>query len=538
MPRGVDRLALLVLATALLVFAVERQFSHFLPGARWDVTVALAAFLALLLIAGRDPLPSRYPLLASVSAILVSGLAGYRMGGFGGLVLVALGLGLATAVARRVGASPTVVIASLCADFALLRALGDPMHASPLPTLEAMAALAVPLVTLPYALRPGHEAVLRWGTWLVGTAMFSLLTERYFMRVASILAPDDIYLAVAGTGLLVLTAASRRLPRGRFVAALGVAALVLVALLLLDGTTFVNDSPLSIDEAARALGRGEDPYQTVDIVEAAQKRGLTGDIFTEYADGSAVERRLPYPAGAFLPSAVLLAVGVSDIRYGFLAFLALAYLAALLRAPNALAPFVGVIAILNVIALRQVVVAGVEPSWALFVVLAFAMSRLGGALAGLAAAARQTAWLYLPWLALERWRQGPLALTRWTLLAVGAFVLINAPFIVHDPASWLAGVTAPFVTPYVALGSGVVNLSLNGPFPLAPREAYTLAFAAAFALALWTYAHDRAGWRYGLAVLPVAPLFFAWRSLQSYFMFAPLFLLALILEDPEEPRSD
>ncbi len=511
------------------MFTNERGFSHEIPGAEWDIAIALAAFLVLLLLASRASLPRWTSAAAFACALVVDGLEAFRIGGGVGALIVAAVVAFIPRRAERLGFPALPLLASLAANYALLRALADPRHPSPLPALEAFVAIAVPVLALPLVLGDPERRLFRWGTWLVGVGMLGLLTERYFMRVASVVAPDDVLLTAGGATLVALAALVRAPRFGRVVAASGVGAMLLTALLLLQGASYVSDSPVSIDEAARAMLRGQDPYVAVDIVEAVRARALPDDLFTPYADGSGVERRYPYPAGSFLPSTALFLVGETDVRYGFLGLLAVLYLVVAVRAPASLAPYVGAIALVDVMALRQVAFAGVEPSWALLLMLALALPA-GGAFAGLAAAARQTAWLYLPWIAVDRLREGPAGVARWAALVVGAFVLVNVAFVVDAPAAWLSSVTAPLVAPYEPLGFGIVRFSTDGPLPLLPRALYTVAMLAAFVASLWTYWRHRASWRYGLAVLPVAPLYLAWRSLQNYFMFAPLFLLALIAD--------
>jgi uncharacterized membrane protein len=203
-----------------------------------------------------------------------------------------------------------------------------------------------------------------------------------------------------------------------------------------------------------------------------------------------------------------------------------------------LAPYVSGLALVNVMAMRQVALAGVEPSWALWLLLAIALPRASGLFGGLAAAARQTAWLYLPFVALDRLRAGRTHAIRWAAIAAAVFLELNLPFALPAPEAWLSGATSPLIAPYEPLGFGIVRFSTDGPLPLAPRAAYTVAMLGAYALALVAWWRDRRGWRYGLATLPVAPLYLGWRSLQNYFMFAPLFLVALVGEDPEEPRAN
>ena len=471
--------------------------------------------------------------LAFVCAAAADGLAAFRVGGSVGALIVVAAILLIPLRAARFGLPPLVLLASLAANYSLLRALADPQRASPLPGIEAIVAVALPVLTLPFAIRNESLRLLRWGVWLTGTGMLALLTERYFIRVSAAIAPDDVLITIGGAALLLVSTILRRDGFGRIVGAGGIAAIVLVMLLMLQGSHYVSDTAVSIDAAGRAVLRGENPYLSVDIVEAVRSRGLSDDLLTPFADSTEVERRYPYPAGSFLPSTVLLGLGIDDVRYGFLALLATLYLLLVFRVSRTLAPYVSGLALVDVMAQRQVALAGVEPSWALLLMLALAVPPLSGIFGGLAGAARQTAWLYLPFFAVDRARLGAGALGRWLLAVVIAFAIVNLPFAIGAPAAWLSGSTAPVFAAYEPLGFGVIRFSTDGPLPLAPRFAYTIALGVAYLLALWTYWRHRSAWRYGGAVLPVAPLFFAWRSLQNYFMFAPLFLVSLIAEDPE-----
>ena len=523
-----------MLATALFVFTNETGFSHEGEGVGWDVTVALTAFLLLLLVASRAALPRWSAPLALISALAASGVAAFRVGNWTGVALTEACVVAIWLLAPRFGLPRVLVLASFTADYALLRAIADPSRATPLPLLEAAVALALPVITLPFVLRNEAQRVLRWGIWLTGTGMLGLLTERYFIRRAPVIAPDDVFLTVGGAALLIAATVIRRDRLAPVFAAAGVAAMVLVMLLMLQGSTYVSDTAVSIDEAARDVLRGENPYTSVDILDALHARGLSEKLVTPFMDSNEVERRFPYPAGSFIPSTILFALGLQDVRYGFLAFLAVFYLFLIFRVPRSLAPYVSGLALVDIMADRQVALAGVESSWALFLVIALLFPLASGITTGLAAAARQTAWLYAPWLGVDRAARGVRSLVRWALVVVVIFFVVNGPFAIASPAEWLSGSTAPLTAPYVPLGFGVIRVSTDGPIPFAPRIAYTIAMGLAYVGMLLWYWRDRGGWRYGAAVMPVAPLYFGWRSLQNYFMFAPLFLLSLIAVDPED----
>src|SRR6185312_15605578 len=105
----------------------------------------------------------------------------------------------------------------------------------------------------------------------------------------------------------------------------------------------------------------------------------------------------------------------------------------------------------------------------------------------------------------------------------------NLPFLLNAPHAWLEGVLAPQVEPMFPSGTGLIRLSLAGPLPLAPQTLYTALEAVAFVASLVWY------WRRGKEspemafVLAVLPLFFAWRSLTTYFYYIGLPAVVLFL---------
>jgi len=158
---------------------------------------------------------------------------------------------------------------------------------------------------------------------------------------------------------------------------------------------------------------------------------------------------------------------------------------------------------------------------------------------GLALATKQPAWLFLPFYAIMIWRHYNLkeAILRVSVSAL-LMLAINLPFILWNPHAWLAGVLAPVVDPMFPMGVGLVALNLTPVLPLLPALVYTTleALAMLFCIAwYWRICKSRPEAALLLAVLP---LFFAWRSLPSYFYCAalPLFILQ-VASDAYEGHS-
>jgi uncharacterized membrane protein len=112
------------------------------------------------------------------------------------------------------------------------------------------------------------------------------------------------------------------------------------------------------------------------------------------------------------------------------------------------------------------------------------------------------------------------------------FAIANLPFIVMDPRAWIAGVSAPVADPMFPRGAGLIFLTLNGLLPLWPPLAYTGLEVAAFAVCIAiAWRTRRSSPELGM-VLALLPLFFAYRSLFSYFFLLPLFAFASLVRMP------
>ena len=78
----------------------------------------------------------------------------------------------------------------------------------------------------------------------------------------------------------------------------------------------------------------------------------------------------------------------------------------------------------------------------------------------------------------------------------------------------------PLDEPLFPSGIGVVALARGGALPFAPPAVYAVLEALALVAALWAALHWRDCLGDAVLLLPLVPLFFAFRSLPSYFAFA------------------
>ena len=150
---------------------------------------------------------------------------------------------------------------------------------------------------------------------------------------------------------------------------------------------------------------------------------------------------------------------------------------------------------------------------------------------GLALATKQPAWLFLPFYAILIWRNKGLkeAVGRVSMAGVIALA-INLPFMLWNFHAWLAGVLAPVADPMFPSGVGLVALGLTPILPLLPSVVYTALEALAMLCCIAWYWRICKSRPEAAMLLAVLPLFFAWRSLPSYFYCAalPLFILQVV----------
>jgi hypothetical protein len=400
--------------------------------------------------------------------------------------------------------------------------------------------------------------------------------------------------ALAGSLVLLLAAVAVRVPAWRWPRLRWVQALVLAATLCaavvgvrqvvgilaasVGPPQYANDGTTLDHYAAQELLRGHNPYVTSDIVSAVNSlhqdparttpvhRGRFAALpLTEYPSPDLMrqvfkqepigqpqrvaefESNVSYPALAFLPLVPLVWAGLPSVVLFFA--LCLAILAVLLvrSVPPDARIWVGLLILADAPLLNATLVGVLDIFYILLLFVAWRWWQrpaLSTVALGLAIAAKQLAWFFLPVYAVLVWRRHGWREATARLLGAGAiFLAVNLPFIVNAPQAWLAGVLAPQVDPMFPLGSGLVRLSLAGILPLAPSVVHTGLELVALVLCVAWFWRSRTYTPAVAFVLAVLPLFFAWRSLTTYFYFVTLaaFVLRMAQTDglmrPMRPAS-
>lgn len=535
----------LILAATGIVSAATVRHAIYEGG---DVVFAYGFMLYLAVILMAVPRrPHRFtPVLAFLAFAAMYLTASDVSANAAGLALYVIAAGLAflmTAPAFR-----ALTVAAFASWTPALRFFGPDPFVGDYPATNAIAGvLALFFLVLMILARDrvdDDERVRRIGLGLLAVACFARISERhYVVSSGAAIAPDDLWALVVVAVLPVLAVVHIRRPvRDALATGVALGAYVLVALALILGKGYHVDSVAVVHSAAEVVVAGGDPYRDLDLIQALRRFGLDPALATHFEDGSDVHT-YNYPALSFLVPAPFVAAGLRDIRFLYLGEIVLCVLLLIRAVRVPWRPLVTAAIVGNGVIMRQNILAGVDPLWAVLTVLAFIFvgrRRLSPILIGLACAARQPAWFFVPFYLVAVWkREGRPEALRRAAIAAFAGLLPNVPFILMSPGTYVAGVLTPLLGPLEPYGVGLIRFAIDGELPFLPRVAYGLLSAVAMLVLL------RLLWRFwrrlpnGALVFPSLILWFAWRSLQNYFSFAGVLAMSadesILVGDPDAP---
>jgi uncharacterized membrane protein len=333
---------------------------------------------------------------------------------------------------------------------------------------------------------------------------------------------------------------------------------------------FSNDGTSLDTNAAILLIEGHNPYTDSNMIDLARRFPIQPDWTTPLRTGQ-LKNRVDYPSMSDLQSVLdtdLRAKSMPEFEakvsypvlsfltlvpfvvfkdYNVLPFYMLSYLALVgigwKLARRELRPWVLLLALANVPMWTSTIGGNLDVFSMLLVVLAWFLRerRWSSALIlGLALATKQTAWFFIPFYAILLFRQYGFKETVYRLTIAGCiFLVCNLPFILWNPSAWVAGIVAPLDPLMFPMGVGIVGLSVTHLIPYLPQHVYSILETLAMLGSLAWY------WRIcrkhpeAALLLAVVPLFFAWRSLPSYFYCAafPLYILMAAKTIPASSKA-
>lgn len=339
---------------------------------------------------------------------------------------------------------------------------------------------------------------------------------------------------------------------------------------IVHGSPYSNDGAVMDLYAAEQVRHGHDPYLRTNIVLALAHVDAPSTTTTplmrgqfsgarSYPSAAAVQqvflnvlryrpRTIPpefeskynYPSGSFLFILPFVWMGIRDMRFLYALFVLLMGAYMWWRMPPSLRLLVPLIVLGNVPLIILTAGGQPDPIYGLFLMVGFAewaSPRLSPAFMGIAIGTKQLAWFFAPFylLLIARelgWRE---AVRRAGIMAC-VFGIMNLPFIVQSPSSYLSSISGPMSDPMFPLGIGVIAVFVSNVLPMLPKVAFTVLelsswLGGAVASARVRYLTAGSG-----AALAALPLFFAWRSLVNYFYLVPFIALAVVLAEPAQRK--
>jgi len=250
------------------------------------------------------------------------------------------------------------------------------------------------------------------------------------------------------------------------------------------------------------------------------------------------EARVSYPALSFLTLVPFVLVqNYNVLPFYLFSYLLLVYIAWRIARPE-IRPWVLLLALANVPMWSSAVGGNLDIFYSLLVVLAWLKrdQRWASAICfGLAMASKQISWYFLPFYLIMTLRHYGWKETVYrTAISGGLALAINLPFILWNYHAWLAGVLAPVADPMFPMGVGLVDLSVTHLIPYLPEHVYSLLEYGAMLLSLIWYWHVCLKRPEAALLFAIVPLFFAWRSLSSYFYCAafPIYVVMAAQKNP------
>ena len=323
---------------------------------------------------------------------------------------------------------------------------------------------------------------------------------------------------------------------------------------------YTNDGTSLDTNAAIQLLQGHDPYADANIISIARRFNIDPNWTTPLREGqftnwlnyptsvelrtvlatdnksglaSEFEAKVSYPSLSFLTLVPFIWLGIYNVLplylLSYIGLVALGWFVV----RREIRPWLIVFALANVSMWSSVVGGNLDVVMITLIVISWLWRdrRWLSALAlGLAIACKQPAWFFVPFYAVLVFRRSGWKETLYRLSLAGLVMLaLNLPFILWNPQAWIAGVMAPIGDPMFPMGVGIVGL-VGSPFlhTYMTSMLYSIIeYAVFYPLCIaWFWrlckTHPEAA-----MLLAVLPLFFAWRSLPSYFACAafPMFIL-------------
>lgn len=307
-------------------------------------------------------------------------------------------------------------------------------------------------------------------------------------------------------------------------------------------TSYGTDAMLFNAYSADLVLHGVNPYnQTME--PAFSLFDVSRSLVTPTATGDAIFKQ-SYPALSFLIYVPLALFQLNTIWVSILAHVAL-ILILVWAAPRPLKAIAPLLLFADHSYTDYTLGSVTDVIWAVPVTLCARYWRskpvMAGLFLGIACGIKQSPWFIVPFAVVfwsfSAWERKRLSRFYEPLSAMLlAFFVPNASFIIADPQSWMRGVLTPMAGNLIAFGSGIVQLTTANVYAT-DLKTLTIISASTLGVLLVAYAIDRRRLGFLPFIAPAIALFFAARSLQNYFMFWPVALVAYHFSAQEDLRA-
>ncbi len=249
-----------------------------------------------------------------------------------------------------------------------------------------------------------------------------------------------------------------------------------------------------------------------------------------------LESKLGYPSGFFLIPTLFALFGVDNIRVVFLLLVVAALAVTVALTPSRMRLWL-VGASLGSLVIWNGIASGMTGSlYFPFLLLAWVLWRrnlwASAVCMGIAVATKQIVWFFLPFYLILLFRFLPRKKAVLGLgLVAAVFAAFNLPFIIAGPSLWFDSVISMMKDPLFPSGWGIITLVMQGWVNIESPLLFTILEASVFIVVIAWYWRNAHRYPYMGVILPILPLFFAWRSLWPYFFFVDVILLAVVMQE-------
>ncbi len=347
----------------------------------------------------------------------------------------------------------------------------------------------------------------------------------------------------------------------RWLLVLGALTVLAVGAATLSATSgYSTDEAAFTQAAAKLMLHGHDPYGA-DLVNSLFRYSVPARFWT-YTMGGGYVTAFGYPALPLLLSApfVWLTGDGQGVAYAGLAGLIATMLVAYRLLPRDLRAL-SVVACVAFPSLAGFATSGltIVLSLPFLLLVARRWSGVGRGAAlsrqdvvcalalGLALCTNQLSWLLAPFVVggIYRLRQSELGhraalqvAVRYLVIAVGAFAVVNLPFVLWGPGAWLGAVAAPLTQHALPYGQGLVGLTAFLHLGGGAVDAYSAAGALLLLGLLAVFLLDVRRLAGCCFLFPLLALFVSGRSLGEYWMaLVPVVLVSLFARSGEPPAT-